>query len=78
MTFSVVFVSQNYTTLQKELIQNNYIFPKPQGVRIVYNYNGTFSFRAAIINNPYIEEIDAAAGFGNIGQTTGGTLGAVY
>lgn len=77
MTFTVLFVSQNYTTLQKQLISNGYIMPRPQGVSITYNFNGTFSFRTAAIDEPYTAESDADAGFANIGQTTGGTLGSV-
>ena len=72
MTFSILFVSQSYTTLQRQLISAGYIMPKPEGVGVTYNFNGTFSFASGSVS-----ETDAAAGLSNTAETTGGYLGAV-
>jgi hypothetical protein len=72
MTFTVLFVSQSYTALQRELISSGYIMPKPEGVGVTYNFNGTFSFASDSAS-----ESDASAGFADIAETTGGYLGAV-
>jgi hypothetical protein len=60
-----------------ELINNGYILPKPEGVGVTYNFNGTFSFRTAAIDNPYTPESDDEAGFSDVTQVDGGYLGSV-
>lgn len=72
MTFSILFVSQSYTALERQLIAAGYIMPKPEGVGVTYNFNGTFSFSTGSTS-----ETDAAAGFSDTSQVTGGDFGAV-
>lgn len=78
MTCDILFVGQNFTDLQKELIANGYIMPKTQCVTYSYTFGGTFSFRTAVLDGgAYVEEIDVLAGFSDVTQTDGGFLGSV-
>lgn len=77
MTCDITFISQNFTTLQRELISNGYIMPKGQCVDFSFNFGGTFSFRSEAIDDPYTAEIDAGAGLSDVTQVTGGYFGSV-
>ena len=77
MTCDILFVGQNFTTLQRELIAHGYIIPKSQCVSFSYAFGGTFSFRTAALSGSYVAETDALAGFSETTETTGGYFGSV-
>jgi hypothetical protein len=78
MSFDVLFVSPSFTNLEKELITNGYIIPKPQSVLVSYSFNGTFSFRTAPLGaGSYVAETDILAGFSDETQVDGGYFGSV-
>lgn len=77
MTCDITFISQNFTTLQRELISNGYIIPKSQCVDFSFSFGGTFSFRSEAVDDPYTAEIDSSAGFSDVTQVDGGYFGSV-
>jgi hypothetical protein len=78
MTCDILFVGQNFTDLQRELLAHGYIIPKAQCVGTSYAFGGTFSFRtAALTGGTYVAEIDSLAGFSDVTQTDGGFFGSV-
>ena len=61
MTCDITFVSQSFTTLQRELVAHDYVLPRPQCVSILKTFGGTFSFRSvALDGGAYVIESDLA------------------
>jgi hypothetical protein len=77
MTCDILFVGQNFTVLEKELITNGYVIPKTQCVGFSYTFGGTFSFRISAVDDPYTTEDDVLAGFSDVTQVDGGYFGSV-
>lgn len=66
----------NITNLEIDLLQNHYLIPKPETVRVIFNLPiGTFELITVnIVGGVYTPIIDATKGFADLAQTTGGTL----
>lgn len=77
MTCDILFVSQDFTTLQRELIAHGYVIPKAQSVAFSYAFGGTFSFRTVALSGSYTAETDSLAGLSNTSQVSGGYFGSV-
>ena len=78
MSCDILFVGQNFTDLQRELLSHGYVIPKAQSVAFSYAFGGTFSFRtAALDGGAYTAETDSLAGFSDTSQVSGGYFGSV-